>query len=179
MKVNNEEVISIEVHWYAKNTHPFNVVFKVEMVVEKKVCKKRKRKGQNGWHRRIDILNLEVVDILVYDFQLTNKDTLISKTIYIIKSLFPKEEIARWESAKPSRRSIRNMTYEMMGIDVDSHGAPIDDRDEYGSSTSSYDHSSKQNVVSDGVSESMCWFHYLHMKHFIFSIKMTLYAWKL
>ena len=39
----------------------------------------------------------------------------------------------------------------MMGIDVDSDGAPIDNREEYGSSTSS----SAENVDSDGVSESM------------------------
>ena len=70
MKVNkeNEEVISIEVHWYAIDTHPFDGVYKLEMVVEKKVCKKRKRKGQNVNHHRIEILNLEDVDILVSDF---------------------------------------------------------------------------------------------------------------
>ena len=66
MKVNkkNEEVISTEVHWYAIETHPFDGVYKREMVVEKRVCKKRKRKGQNVNHRRIDILNLEDVDIM-------------------------------------------------------------------------------------------------------------------
>ena len=46
MKVNkeNEEVVSIEVHWYATDTHPFVGVYKEEMVVEKKVCRKRNQK---------------------------------------------------------------------------------------------------------------------------------------
>ena len=81
MKANkeNEEVISIEVHWYATNTHPFDCVYKPEKVVEKMVCKRIKRKGQNVNHRRIDILNVEDVDILVYDFQMTKKGTLYSK----------------------------------------------------------------------------------------------------
>ena len=78
MKVNteNEEAISIEVHWYATDTHPFDGVYKPEMVVEKRVCKKRKRKGQNANHHRIDILNLEDVDILVYDFRRQNTRTI-------------------------------------------------------------------------------------------------------
>ena len=157
MKVNkeNEEVVSVEVHWYATDTHPFDGVYKAEMVVEKKVCRKRNRKGQKINRRRIDILKLEEVDILVYDFKLTKKDTLRSKTIEIIKRLLPQPEVARWESVKPSRRSRRNMTSEMMGIDVDSDGAPIDNREEYGSSTSSSSPSSAENVDSDGVSESM------------------------
>ena len=46
------------------------------------------------------------------------------------------------------------MTSEMMGIDVDSDGAPIDNREEYGSSTSSSSPSSKDNVDSNGVAES-------------------------
>ena len=47
------------------------------------------------------------------------------------------------------------MTTEMMGIDVDSDGAPIDKREEYGSSTSSSIPSSAKNVDSNGVSDSM------------------------
>ena len=92
MKVNkeNEEVVSIEVHWYATDTHPFVGVYKAEMVVQKKVCRKRKIKSQKINHRRIDILKLEEVDILVYDFQLKKKYTLRSKTIDIIKRLLPK-----------------------------------------------------------------------------------------
>ena len=81
MKVNkeNQEVMSIEVHWYATDTHPFDGVYKPEMLVEKKFAKE-KRMGQNLNHRRIDILKLEDVDILVYDFQLTKKGTIHSKT---------------------------------------------------------------------------------------------------
>ena len=47
------------------------------------------------------------------------------------------------------------MTAEMMGIDVDSNGAPIDNKEEYGSSTSSSSSSSVENVNFDGVLESM------------------------
>ena len=126
------------------------------MVVEKKVCKKRKRKGQNVNHRRIDILNLENVDILVYYFQLTKKGTLRTKTTKIIKRLFPQEIVASWESVKPRKRSRRNMSYEMLGIHEDPNDALIDSREEYESSTSSSNHSSEENVVSDSVSESMC-----------------------
>ena len=86
---------------------------------------------------------------------MTKKDTLRSKTIDIIKCLLPKEEVARWESAKPSHRSRRNKTVGMMGIDVESYGSPIDDRKEYGSSTSLSSPSSAENVDSDGVSDSM------------------------
>ena len=99
------------------------------MLVEKRVIRKRKRKVQKINHHRIDILKLEEVDILVYDFKLTKKDTILSKTIDIIKKLFPKEEFARWEYAKPNSRSRRNMTAEMMGINVDLDGAPIDNRE--------------------------------------------------
>ena len=101
-------------------------------------------------------MNLEDVGILVYDFQLTKKGTLRSKTTNIIKRLLPQEIVASWESTKPRRGSRRNMSYEMLGIHEDSHGALIDKREEYGSSTSPYDHSSEENVVSGGVSESMC-----------------------
>jgi len=107
------------------------------MVVEKRVCRKRKTMGQKINHRRIAILKVEEEDILVYDFKLTKKYTLQSMTIDIIKKLLPKEEVARWEYSKPSRSSKSNMTVEMMGIDVESHGTPIDNREGYGSSTSS------------------------------------------
>ena len=100
-------------------------------------------------------MKLKEVDILVYDFKLKNKDTLRSKTLDIIKKFLPKEQLAIWESPQPSRRSRRNMTIEMMGIDVDSDGAPIDNREEYGSSTSSSSPSSTENVDFDGVLESM------------------------
>ena len=158
MKFNkeNEEFISIEVHWYAMDTHPFDGVYKTEMVVEKKVCKKRKRKGQNVNHRRIDILNLEDVDILVYDIQLTKKGTLRSKTIEIIKRLLAQEIVASCEFVKPTCRSRRNISYEILGIHKDSDGALVDSREEYRSSTSSSNHSSEENLVSNGMSKSMC-----------------------
>ena len=40
-----------------------------------------------------------------------------------------KKNVATWEYAKPSHRFGRNMTAEMMGTDVDSNGAPIDNRE--------------------------------------------------
>ena len=112
------------------------------MVVEKRVCKKRKRKAQNVNHCRIDILNLEDVDVLVYEFQLTKKGTLHSKTTDIIKILLPQGIVASWEFAKPRRRLRRNMSYEMLGIHEASNSALIDNREEYMSSTSSSNHSS-------------------------------------
>ena len=75
---------------YATYTHSFDGVYKAEMVVEKRVCKKRKRKGQKINCRCIDILKLEEVDILVYDSKLTNKETLHYKNLDIIKKLLPK-----------------------------------------------------------------------------------------
>ena len=114
----------------------------------------QKEKKKNVNHHRIDILNLEHVDILVYDFHMTNKGTLHSNTIEIIKILFPQEIVASWETAKPRHR--RTMSYEMLGIHEDPNDALIDSREEYESSTSSSNHSSEENVVSDSVSESMC-----------------------
>ena len=32
--IENEDVTGVEVHWYATNTHPFNGVYKPEMVVD-------------------------------------------------------------------------------------------------------------------------------------------------
>ena len=85
----NVDVVAIEVHWYAKSTHPFNGVYKPEMEVEKHVNRKRKRKGKNITRHRIDLLKLDDVDILVYDFNLTNRGTLHSKRKEIIKRLVP------------------------------------------------------------------------------------------
>jgi hypothetical protein len=143
------------VHWYATSTHPFNGVYKPEMVVEKHVNRKRKRKGQNTTRHHIDLLKLDDVDILVYDFNLTKRGTLRSKTTKIIKRLLPQEINERWESVEPICRSKRNLTSEMLGMHVDSDCAFIDNREEYGSSTSSYNHSSEDNVDSDGISETM------------------------
>jgi hypothetical protein len=91
----NDDVISFEVHWYATNTHPFNGVYKPEMVVEKHVNKKRKRKGQNTTRCHTNLLKLDDVDILVYDFNLTKRGTLRSKTTEIIKRFLPQEINAR------------------------------------------------------------------------------------
>ena len=41
----NEDIIVVDVHWYATSTHPFNGVYKPEMVVEKKTDT-GKKKGQ-------------------------------------------------------------------------------------------------------------------------------------
>ena len=54
----NEDVTGVEVHWYATNTHPFNGVYKLEMVVDKKKWRKEKKKGykyKSPPHRHITI----------------------------------------------------------------------------------------------------------------------------
>jgi hypothetical protein len=87
----NDNVIEIEVHWYVTSTHPFNGVYKPYMVVEKYVNRKIKIKGQNTTCRRTDLLKLDDVDILVYDFNLIKRGTLCFKTTNIIKRLLPQE----------------------------------------------------------------------------------------
>jgi hypothetical protein len=156
MKIDkNNDVIAIEVHWYATSTHPFNGVYKPEMMVEKHVNRKRKIKGQNTTSHRTDLLKLEDVDILVYEFNLTKRGTLCSRTTNIIKRLFPQEITARWDSVEPSHRSKMILTSEILGMHVDLDGAFIDNREEYGSYTSSSNHSCEDNVDSDGISKSM------------------------
>ena len=125
------------------------------MVDEKHVNRKRKIKGQNKMHDRTNLLKLEDVDILIYDFNLTKRGTLHSKTTEIIKRLLSQEINARWESTEPSRRSKRHLTFEMLSMHVDSNGAFIDNREDYGSSKSSSKHSSEDNVDSDGISKTM------------------------
>lgn len=46
LEVNKEskEVISFEIHWHATNKHPFNGVYKPEMVSKKHTSRKRKEK---------------------------------------------------------------------------------------------------------------------------------------
>ena len=83
------------------------------MVIEKHICRKRKKNYKNRCH--IDILILEDVDILVYDFLLTKKGSLRFMTTYIIKRLLEKERVAKWESTKPIHRS-KNATTQMFGI---------------------------------------------------------------
>ena len=48
------------------------------------------------------------------------------------------------------------MSYEMLGVHEDLDDALIDSREEYVLYTYSSNHSSEENVVSDGVLESMC-----------------------
>ena len=141
-------------HWYATSTHPFNGVYNPKMVVEKHVNRKRKIKGQNITHCRTDLLKLDDIDILIYDFNLEKRGTLHSKTIEIIKRLFPQEINARREFVEPSHKFKRRLTSKMLGMHVDSDGAFIDNREEYGSYTSSSNHSSEDNVDSNGISEN-------------------------
>jgi hypothetical protein len=69
--------------------------------------------------------------------------------------LFPQEINAIWESVEPIHRYKRHLTSEMLGMHVDSDGAFIDNREEYGSSTSSSNHSFGENVDCNGISETM------------------------
>jgi hypothetical protein len=56
----------------------------------------------------------------------------------------------------------------MVGMHVDSDGAFIDNREYYGSSISSSNHSSKDNVESDGISESMSHFELVYETFYVF-----------
>ena len=91
----NDDVVAIEVHWYATITHPFNGVYKQEMVVEKHNNKKSKRKGQNITCHCTDLLKLEDFDIPVFEFNLKKRGTLCSRTIEIIKRFLRQEISAR------------------------------------------------------------------------------------
>ena len=124
------------------------------MVVDKKNGGKRKRKGTNINRCCTDILKLEDVDILVYDFNLTKRGTLCSRTIEILKRLLLEGTMLRWESIETSHRSRRIFKPEMVGMHVDSDGALVDEREEYGTSSSASSHSS-EDVNSDGVQENM------------------------
>ena len=59
-----------------------------------------------------------------------------------------------WESAETSRRSRRLLKLGMLGMHVDSDGALVDEREEYGTSSLASSDSS-QDVNSDGVQENM------------------------
>ena len=124
------------------------------MVVDKKNGGKRKRKGTNINRRRTEILQLKDVDILVYDFNLTKRGTLRFKTTKILKRLLPEGTVLTWDSAETSRRSRRLLKPGILGMHVDSDGALVDDREEYGTSSSASSHSS-EDVNSDGVHENM------------------------
>ena len=60
----------------------------------------------------------------------------------------------RWESADTSRRSRRILKPQMVGMHVDSDGALVDEREEYGTSSSASSHS-YEDVNFDGVPENM------------------------
>lgn len=53
----NEDIIAVEVHWYATSTHPFIGVYKPEIVVEKNSQKEKKKryKYKSSSHRPIKI----------------------------------------------------------------------------------------------------------------------------
>ena len=124
------------------------------MVVDKKNGGKRKRKGTNINRRRTNILQLKDVDILVYDFNLTKRGTLRFKTTEILKRFLPEGTLLTWDSAETSRRSRRLLKPGILGMHVDSDGALVDDKEEYGTSSSASSHSS-EDVNSDGVQENM------------------------
>jgi len=97
---------------------------------------------------------LEDVDILVYDFNLTKRGTLHFKTIEILKRLLPEGTMLRWESTETGRISRKILKPAMVGKHVESDGALVDEREEYGTSSSASNHLSK-DVNSDGVQENM------------------------
>ena len=97
---------------------------------------------------------MEDVDILVYDFNLTKRETLRFKTIEILKRLLPEGTVLTWESPETSRRSRRILKPEVLGMHVDLDGALVDEREEYGTSLSASSHS-YEDVNSDGVQENM------------------------
>jgi len=124
------------------------------MVVDKIIRRKRKRKCTNINRHHTNLLKLEDVDILVYEFNLTKRGTLRFKTIHILKKLLLEGTLLRWESAEPSCRSRRLLKPEMVGMHVDSDVALVDEREEYGSSSSVSSHS-YEDVDSDGVPDPM------------------------
>ena len=60
----------------------------------------------------------------------------------------------RWQSTKPSRRSRKFLKPKVVGMHVDSDGALVDEREEYGTSSSASSHSS-EDVNFDGVQENI------------------------
>ena len=74
--------------------------------------------------------------------------------IEILKRLLREEIVLRWGSDKPNHKSRRILKLEMVGMHVDSDGALVNEREEYGTSSSSSSHSS-EDLNSDGVQENM------------------------
>jgi len=75
------------------------------MVVDKKIGRKRKRKGTNINHCHTSLLKLEDNDVLFYDLNLIERGTLCFKTIEILKRLLPEGIVWRWDSVETSCRS--------------------------------------------------------------------------
>lgn len=61
----------------------------------------------------------------------------------------------RWESIEPNHISIRILKPEMVGMHVDSYGALIEEREEYGSSSFAYSHWSEGVADFYGILENM------------------------
>ena len=76
--------------------------------------------------------------------------------IDIIKRFLPQETVLRWQSVEPSRRSTRILKPQVVGMHVDSNGALVDERGEYGTSSSTSSHSSedvKYDCVQGNISD--------------------------
>ena len=89
------------------------------MVVEKRIGRKRKRKGTNINHCHTNVLKLEDVDLLVYELNLKKRETFWLQTINILKKFLPEQLLLRWDFAECRRRSRRLLKSEMVGIHVD------------------------------------------------------------
>ena len=76
-----------------KHIHTNFEVYKPKIVVIKHISDNRKRKGQIITHHHIDILKLEYVDVIVYDFLLTTRGTLDSRTTKIVKRAIAQEVV--------------------------------------------------------------------------------------
>lgn len=125
------------------------------MVVDKQIGRKRKIEGTNINCRLIDLLKFEDFGILVYNFNLTKRGTLHFRTIEILKKLLLEETMLEMESVEPSCRSRILLKPETVGMHVDSDRELVDEREEYGSSSSTSSHSYEYVVDSNGVPEAM------------------------
>eukprot|EP01018_Ginkgo_biloba_P036201 Gb_02275 [translate_table: standard] len=145
----DDEINAIEVHWYSTKTNSLKGVYNPEMIIVEDRKKKRKRKCTIA-RRRIDMLFLDSVDILVYDFTLTKRHQLRKTTIDIIKQKLP--QVTTVEQDEYRCRSQRLSPCNLMGLKVDSDGALVDSAEEDGSSTSVSKNSYEETPDSDGVS---------------------------
>jgi len=72
---------------------------------------------------------LEDVGILVYDFNLTKRGNILFRTIDVLKKLLPEETMLRWKFVERCHRSRRLFKPKMVGMNVDSDGALVDERE--------------------------------------------------